>query len=76
MESIKILMTMRKEKDSEELGDQIALEIPMNEAEEISKIMVDKKYEELRKIFNHLIDIENKEHVIDIDDVMMLEFRQ
>lgn len=76
MENIKIVMTMRKEKGSEELGDQIVLEIPMSEAEKINEMMVDKKYEELKNIFNHLADTENKEHVIDIDDVMMLEFRQ
>lgn len=76
MENIKIVMIMRKEKDSEELGDQIVLEIPMSEAEKINEMMVDKKYEELKNIFNHLTDTENKEHVIDIDDVMMLEFRQ
>mgnify|MGYP004559523221 CR=1 FL=1 len=76
MENIKIVMTMRKEKGSEEFGDQIVLEIPMSEAEKINEMMVDKKYEELKDIFNHLTDTENKEHVIDIDDVMMLEFRQ
>jgi hypothetical protein len=76
MENIKIVMTMRKEKGSEELGAQIVLEIPMSEAEKINEMMVDKKYEELKNIFNHLTDTENKEHVIDIDDVMMLEFRQ
>lgn len=76
MENIKIVMIMRKEKNSEELGDQIVLEIPMSEAEKINKMMVDKKYDELKDMFNHLVDTENKEHVIDIDDVMMLEFRQ
>lgn len=76
MENIKIVMTMRKEKGLEELGDQIVLEIPMSEAEKINEMMIDKKYEELKNIFNHLTDTENKEHVIDIDDVMMLEFRQ
>lgn len=76
MENIKIVMIMRKEKDSEELGDQIVLEIPMSEAEKINEMMVDKKYDELKYMFNHLVDTENKEHVIDIDDVMMLEFRQ
>ena len=76
MENIKIVMTMRKEKGSEELGDQIVLEIPMSEAEKINEMMVNKKYEELKNIFNHLTDTKNKEHAIDIDDVMMLEFRQ
>ncbi len=76
MENIKIVMIMRKEKDSEELGDQIVLEIPMSEAEKINEMMVDKKYDELKYMFNHLVDTKNKEHVIDIDDVMMLEFRQ
>ncbi len=76
MENIKIVMTMRKEKGSEEFGDQIVLEIPMSEAEKINEMMVDKKYDELKDMFNHLVDIEDKEHVIDIDDVMMLEFRQ
>lgn len=76
MENIKIVMIMRKEKGSEELGDQIVLEIPMSEAEKINEMMTGKKYDELKDIFNHLVDTENKEHVIDIDDVMMLEFRQ
>lgn len=76
MENIKIVMTMRKEKGSEELGDQIVLEIPMSEAEKINEMMVNKKYEELKNIFNHLTDTKKKEHAIDIDDVMMLEFRQ
>ena len=42
MENIKIIITMRKEKGSEEFGDQMVLEILMSEAEKINEMMADK----------------------------------